>query len=254
MIEKTALLVISCDKYSDLWPIYFESLFKYWPDCPLKIYLGSNYKKYNHDYVTNISIGEDSDYSSNLISMINKIDEEYVLTTVEDIFFSEQVDEENLFSYFNEFFQNHGAYLKLLYTFPVGYNKNIQKRTAVIPKDVRYRLGMGTSLWNKKILKQNLVPGMSAWEMERGGVFGFNIPEKDAYSINYYFAGEHPFKYVHGVMKGSWIRNAIPWLIKEGYQDLLPNRKKLSIYQTFYTWIFGILMYIFRKTKFRWKV
>ena len=66
MLKKTALLVISCDKYADLWPIYFGSLFKYWPNCPFKIYLGSNFKIYDHKDVTMINVGEDYDYSSNL--------------------------------------------------------------------------------------------------------------------------------------------------------------------------------------------
>jgi hypothetical protein len=253
MLRKTALLVISCDKYSDLWPIYFNSLFKYWPNCPLKIYLGSNFKKYDHKDVTMISIGEDSDYSSNLTAMIDKIEEEYLITTVEDIFLSAPVDERNLLLYFQEFFDNNAAYLKLLNTFPVGYDKDTSKRTASVASNVRYRLGMGTSLWRKKILKENLVPGMSAWDMEKGGKFGQDIPACDVYSLNYHFSGKQPLQYVHGVMKGAWIRKAIPWLIKEGYQEHLPNREKLSWSRTLYTWMFGNLMAIFKKINYKWR-
>ena len=253
MLSKTAILVISCDKYSDLWPIYFESLFKYWPNCPLKIYLGSNYKTYDHKDVTMINIGEDSDYSSNMIAMINEIDEEYLVTTVEDMFLSETVNEEHLFLYFQEFFNNNAAYLKLLYTFPLGYDRDVSKRTAAIPSGVRYRMGMGPSLWNKKILKENLVPGMSAWAMEKEGKFGSSIPASDTYAINYHFSGKVPFEYVHSVNKGAWIRNAIPWLIKEGYQEFLQNREILSWSGTVYSWLFGKLMAIFIMTRYKWR-
>jgi hypothetical protein len=253
MLEKTALLVISCDKYADLWPIYFGSLFKYWPNCPFKIYLGSNFKIYDHKDVTMINVGEDCDYSSNLKAMISQIEEEYVITTVEDMFLSSPVDEKHLFSYFQEFFDNKGTYLKLLYTYPVGYDKDVSKRTASLASDVRYRLGMGTSLWNREILLKNLVPGMSAWEMERGGEFGSDIPAGDVYSINYHFSGKIPFQYVHGVAKGAWIREAIPWLRKEGYQELLSNREILSWPLTLYSWMFANLMTIFKKTHYKWK-
>ena len=253
MKEKTALLVISCDKYSDLWPIYFGSLFKYWPDCPLKIYLGSNYKTYDHKDVTMINVGEDSDYSSNLAAMISEVEEKYVVTTVEDIFISAPVDEELLFSYFQEFFDNNGAYLKLLYTYPVGYDKDASRRTASLPEDVRYRLGMGTSLWNKKILEKSLVPGMSAWILEKEGEFGRDIPAGDVYSINYHFSGGVPFQYVHGVVKGAWIRDAVRWLKMQGYADKLPNRPVMSMSSTLYSRMFGILMAIFRKINFKWK-
>jgi hypothetical protein len=253
MLNKVALLVISCDKYSDLWPIYFGSLFKYWPNCPLKIYLGSNYKIYDNKDVTMINIGEDCDYSSNLKAMISQIEEEYVITTVEDMFLSSPVDEEHLFSYFQELFDNKGVYLKLLYTYPVGYDKDVSKRTASMTSNLRYRLGMGTSLWNKKVLNENLVPGMSAWDMEKDGKFGRDIPSGDVYAINYHFSGKDPFPYVHGVIKGAWIRKAIPWLLDEGYQDLLPNRQKMSWSRTLYTWMFGVLMAIFRKIEYKWR-
>ena len=253
MNEKVALLVISCDKYSDLWPIYFESLFKYWPNCPLKIYLGSNFKKFNHKDITMLNIGEDRDYSSNLDAMLEGIDEEYVITTVEDIFLSAPLDEENLFKYFNEFFQKKAVYLKLLYTYPVGYSKDKSNRIARISNGVRYRFGMGTSLWVKDILKQNLVPGMSAWEMEKGGEFGKHISPEDVYSINFYSSAKHPFEYVHGVMKASWIRKAVPWLVKEGYEELLSNRDKLPISKTIYIYLFNKLMAIFRGINFKWK-
>jgi len=253
MIEKTAILVISCDKYSDIWPIYFESLFKYWPNCPLKIYLGSNFKQYNHKDVTMINIGEDSDYSSNLIAMIDKIEEDYIITTVEDIVLSAPMDEKNLFLYFDEFFKNKAAYLKLLYTYPVGYDKDKSKRIAPISSGIKYRLGMGTSLWNKNILKKNLLPGMSAWEMEKDGIFGEEIPADDVYAINYYTLAKPPFKYVHAVMKASWIRKTIPWLVREGFEEHLPLREKLSIRRTLYTYLFEKLMAIFRGINFKWR-
>jgi len=253
MDRKIALLVISCDKYSDLWPIYFGSFFKYWPNCPLKIYLGSNFKTYEHKDVTMINIGDDRDYSSNLKAMISQVEEEYVITTVEDMFLSSPIDEEHLFAYFQEFFDNKAAYLKLLFTYPVGYDKDVSKRTASITGNPRYRLGMGTSLWNKKVLNEHLAPGMSAWEMEREGKFGRDIPSDDVYTINYHFSGEVPFQYVHGVIKGAWIRDAVPWLQKEGYCEHLPNRPTMSVSGTLYLRMFSLLMVIFRMTNFKWK-
>ena len=253
MAKKIALLVISCDKYADLWPIYFDSIFKYWPDCPLRLYLGSNYRTYDHKDITMINIGEDSDYSSNLKLMLQSVEEDYVITTVEDMFLSSPVDKEHLFSYFQEFFNNKAAYLKLLYTYPVGYDKDASKRTASLPSNVRYRMGMGTSLWDKKILLKHLVPGMTAWEMERGGEFGKNIPAEDVYAINFHFSGKVPFTYQHGVIKGKWIRNAIPWLRKEGYENKIPNRVTMSFFSTVYLSLFIILMAFFRKINFKWK-
>ena len=37
--NKFAILIVSCDKYSDLWDPFFKLFFKFWPDCPFNIYL-----------------------------------------------------------------------------------------------------------------------------------------------------------------------------------------------------------------------
>ena len=31
--EKLAILVVSCDRYSDLWPAFIELFYRYWPDA-----------------------------------------------------------------------------------------------------------------------------------------------------------------------------------------------------------------------------
>ena len=42
--SRIGIVVPSCDKYSDLWPYFFNNFYKYWYNCPLNIYLISNEK------------------------------------------------------------------------------------------------------------------------------------------------------------------------------------------------------------------
>ena len=65
--NETALLVVSCDNYRDAWEPFFTLLFKYWPECPYPVFLGSNKQTYKDNRITPIMIGEDIDYSSNLL-------------------------------------------------------------------------------------------------------------------------------------------------------------------------------------------
>ena len=60
------IAVVSCDNYSDVWPYFFKSFFKNWDNCPLNVYLISNKKKYNHEKVKNINVGEDISWYDNL--------------------------------------------------------------------------------------------------------------------------------------------------------------------------------------------
>ena len=49
--EDPAILVVSFDAYQDLWPVFFQAFFKYWPDCPYRVYLGANTATYVHPRV-----------------------------------------------------------------------------------------------------------------------------------------------------------------------------------------------------------
>jgi hypothetical protein len=40
--NKTAVLMMTCNKYKPLWSPFFQLLRKYWPDCPYKIYMGTD--------------------------------------------------------------------------------------------------------------------------------------------------------------------------------------------------------------------
>ena len=55
--HQSAVLILSCDKYADIWTTFFAFFFKYWPDCPFTIYLASNEKQFEHDRVVTIRKG-----------------------------------------------------------------------------------------------------------------------------------------------------------------------------------------------------
>lgn len=38
-----AVLIVSCDKYSDLWDPFLRAFDRYWPDCPFTVSLLSSH-------------------------------------------------------------------------------------------------------------------------------------------------------------------------------------------------------------------
>ena len=42
--SKLAILMLSCDKYSDLWDDFFNLKERFWPDCPYHCYLATDTK------------------------------------------------------------------------------------------------------------------------------------------------------------------------------------------------------------------
>ena len=87
-----AILVLSCDKYSDLWVPFFECFFRFWSDCEYPVYLGANKQNFGDKRVRTILSGEDQDWSSSVRKIIEQIDAEYVFIILEDLFLVKNVD------------------------------------------------------------------------------------------------------------------------------------------------------------------
>ena len=86
--NKFAILVVSCDKYSDLWNPFFKSFFRFWPYCPFDIYFLSNYKYANISKIRNLLIGEEIPWSDNLYESLNYLRKDYIFFFLDDLFFA----------------------------------------------------------------------------------------------------------------------------------------------------------------------
>lgn len=204
----TAILVVSCDRYADLWPHFFGCFFKYWEDCPYRVILGTNNLKHDDPRVTTICIGEDKDYSSNLAAMLNKIDEEWVVVLVEDVLISAKVDSNRIATLLSTLQSSNIVHAQLLYQ---KYSQNnllgdcepMGGGIVELPVGIPYRATLNACLWRKLALLGLLREGESAWEFERDGtVRSFGYPGRFVSATRP--GGEPLFRWEHGVIKGRW--------------------------------------------------
>lgn len=244
--NEISLLVVSCDAYRDLWPPFFGSLFKYWPDCQFKIYLGSNHIGFNNDKVCSLLIGADIDYSSNLIKYLNEIPTDWVIIWIEDLFLTNKVNNNYLNSILDNAIKNDVGYLKLAANTPWVYSYDNDLQIGPIPIGVKYRSGIGLALWKKKALLDLLVPGENAWEIERYGSRRSNESAHSFYAFTSNMRNNIPIKFLNSVIKGRWNLEVISFLKKEGFSNLISKRKKQSIWSYIY-----IKLYLFRLELFR---
>jgi len=86
------ILVVSCDKYSDLWDPFFQIFHHRWPDCPFPIFLGSNHLTRNNPQITTLAIGDDRGWADSVRRMIDRLPGEYAILLLEDFLFTAPVD------------------------------------------------------------------------------------------------------------------------------------------------------------------
>jgi hypothetical protein len=220
-----AILVVSCDNYSDLWRPFFMLFKRFWPDCPYSVYLLSNFQKTEVEGVVPVLVGEDYSWSDNLIKALNTIDEEYVLIVIDDLFMVNHPREERLNEVLDWIGTNNPNY--------VGLNSKpkpdspFNDLVGIVSPGSLYRTSTVMAVWKKAVLLDLLKPGENAWEFEVYGSTRSDICE------GFFSTWQELFPVDNGVIKGKWKRSAIKRLESLGVSLQLNKRKVMTAWETF---------------------
>lgn len=247
-----SLLVVSCDAYQDLWHPYFHCLFKYWPDCPYPIFLGSNSLAYPDSRIKSIQIGPDLDYSSNLLAMLDRIETPWLILWIEDLLLTSPINTARLLNLIAIAQSHHVGYLKLAAVTPWAFTDDKTQEMGPVPKGIKYRATIGLALWNKNVLIRLLRSGESAWEFERNASTRSNSFVESFYCLSANVSSNPPIQYVNAVRKGRWILGTLSFLTKEGFGDCILNRPKQSFWSYLYERMYVLRLDLYRRMGKYW--
>jgi hypothetical protein len=203
-----SVLVVSCDRYSDLWGPFFKLFKRFWPDCPFKVYLLSNTLKPDLAGVRNLSTGEDISWSDNLLKALKDVPEEYVLLFIDDLFLYRQVDTKEVLRLF-EWILYHGPNCVRMNCYadnlPVANlpDKRFSSLVGIVSPGCNYRVSTVLTVWKKEFLTSLLKAGESAWEFEANG------SARSVHSDGFYSTWKNYFPVVNSVIRGKWRMEAI---------------------------------------------
>lgn len=223
-------LVVTCDRYSDIWPAFFGFFDKNWSDCPYPVFLGSNFKSYVHPKVRNLLIGTDISWSESLKRYLEKVQTEYVLTIQEDFLIKEKVDSAAVIKCFEKIRELNGASLQLV---PHAYpTKEVEGCPFLreIPRGVPFRCSNQARIWKKDVLKNLLVTGETAWQMEINGSERSNYIEG-----NFYATRKKVLSYsgTGAIKQGAWVRYWAKKCLKEGFTVDVTARHVMTMRESF---------------------
>ncbi|MCC5610839.1 hypothetical protein LC612_29860 [Nostoc sp. CHAB 5834] len=209
-----AVVVISCDKFSSLWDLFFERFSRFWPDFEGQMYLISNHKDFEREGVKTICVGDDRDWSSNLEIALSRIPEDNLLLMLEDAPLDRGVDHSNLTKIFADFCEQHFDYLNLKAS-PRPKNVPANSTYGQYPANLMYRTALVPCLWRKTVLQDLLVPGESAWQFEIRGSRRSNKFE------SFYSVRDPVLHFLHCVIQGKLDRRAAAKLNSTGEIEAL---------------------------------
>jgi len=196
------LLVVSCDRYSDLWDPFFGIFWRRWPDCPFQVNLVANIMKYSHPRVTTVTIGEDIGWGAGLIEALSQLSSEYVIIFLEDFFLEKLVDTAEVLRLTEIAVENRVGCLRLTPN-PRPSLKVVghQNLGWILPGDP-YRVSTQVALWRIDTLVSVVKPVFSPWDFElKGSLLSTNLIEP------FWSVWKPVIHCQHAVERGLWI----PW-------------------------------------------
>ena len=95
--NQMTILIMSCDKFSDLWDGHVQLLEQNWGDRGMKTYLVTDKESdKTFEHVTILSTGEDKEWSERLKCALEQVTTEYVFITLDDYFIIKPVSNEKI--------------------------------------------------------------------------------------------------------------------------------------------------------------
>lgn len=195
--KKIAYAVLSCDPYSDIWDVYGEMFERFWPDCPFDHFLVSHKKSYEKHGFRSFLIGEDISWSHGLLVLLDYLESkgyEYTMVAFDDFLICQKVNTEKIMNAIDMFISENGQCLRFD---PIKtarcykHNEFYGKMGVKVP----YRVVLGFTLWNIKVLKQITIEGESAWQFEK------NATERSFNFKDFYCTKEREFHWINLINK-----------------------------------------------------
>lgn len=209
-----SLLVLSCDKYRDLWDPFFKLLKNNWGDCPFDIYLVTEAEVFNCDYldVKTITNQKNGQWSRRLLEALKRIDSKYILFMLDDFFIKNKVDEAYIFQCL-EWMEEDNKIACFSFVPSLWKDKNEMKYKKFVerPNGSYYRVNCQAGVWNKKVLMDLIKPYEDAWDFEwrascrsnKTDYRFFALKKHTPWIIDYNYdnggGGIHRGKWSHGV-------------------------------------------------------
>lgn len=221
--EKITILVNSCDKYSDVWDLFFVSLNQNWPSLKTKIVLNCESLTYRFGGldINTFSLfceNSDSSWGLRLKKTIGMIETEYLFFLMDDYILEDLVNEE-MISTCLQWLENDESIAAIYFLNIEGPNVNDGKYPGfeLLPQRKDYKLNTAPGIWRVKSLEKYIGEKDSPWGWEFfGSSRAYNTEDKFYCLMD---NAEMPYIYSYhlggAIHRGKWVESVVVPLAKK---------------------------------------
>ncbi len=216
-----AIVILSCDKYGDLWTPFMSQLRRQFPSAAdYPVYFGSNEVACREEGVIPVLSGKDRDWSSSFRSILQQVPARKVLVLLEDLMMATPVDPD-VFRQCVAFVDRHDArHLKYWNQIKTDSDSD-DPAFGVLRRGAPYRATVA-AFWDREYLLRLLLDGENPWNFEIMGSY------RTSYSDGFYGMKQSLFEFVNLVEKGHWIADSLRWAEEAGISLEVSRRPALT--------------------------
>jgi len=220
MTPDTALFVISCDRYSDVWPPFFTLLDRYWPDNPFPVYLLSDTLRYDSPKVRPVTPGKRPTWGSLVRDGLAQVPHRNVLVILEDYLINAPVDTAAVLEA-NSLLEREKAVVVYLRPYP-----ELEALSDSLPQFGRVgnchklKVDVTTAIWNREALLEYVRPEYSAWDMEIRGSEAAKHDQRPFLGVRGDYDAEILPYLMTAVQRGKWTPKAVALLQRERITEI----------------------------------
>ena len=168
-MKNLTMLILSCDKFSDLWDGHIKLLEQNWPNRDMKTYIVTDSPSdKSYPGIEIISAGTEVEWSDRLAYALKHVDTDYVFITLDDYFLIKKVDDRSIVDLLDMMDKEKIDYVRL---FPrpkkatmeelSGYKKIHRVRTTG-----NYSVNLYSGIWKKAFVESTVKTPLNAWKYE----------------------------------------------------------------------------------------
>jgi hypothetical protein len=222
MNNNFAILILSCDRYADLWHVALKQFTTHFQQCPFKIYLGSNTIICNYTGVISLLSGEDKDWSSSYLAILKQIPEKKLFVLLEDLLVVSPIDRSR-FTACVQFIEDHNANHIKYWPNPRPDRSSDYPEFEIYDRGAPYRATV-CGFWDRDCLQKILIPGENPWNFEVLGSY------RTSYMDGFFSLTTPLFSVINMVEKGCWIHKSVTVARGMGIEiDLTKRRESAGV-------------------------
>lgn len=168
MNNDITMLILSCEKFSDLWDAHVDLLEKNWPDRNMDTYIITDYPTQKSYKKIKILAAGELEWSDRLAFALKNVKTKYVFITLDDYFLINKVEDSSIKNLVNMMKKEGLDYVRLFPNPKKATEDSFREYSGVykINININYSVNLYAGIWNKKFIEYTIKEPKNAWQFE----------------------------------------------------------------------------------------